>query len=78
MEEEVNGRQRQLEREIACLKDTIWRLTSRVCVVESFLKNKYGNIYCLCSRCSKNIADSQDFFSMGPSRHLVAGLSLTN
>ncbi|CAG7722466.1 unnamed protein product [Allacma fusca] len=44
MDEEANTRQRHLEREIACLKDTIWRLTSRVCVVETFLKNKYGQI----------------------------------
>ena len=44
MEEELNGRQRQLEREIECLKDTIWRLTSRVCVIESFLKNKHGKL----------------------------------
>lgn len=35
-------RQQTLEKEMAVLKDTVWRLTGRVFVLESFLSEKFG------------------------------------
>jgi hypothetical protein len=35
-------RQQSLEKEMSVLKDTVWRLTGRVFVLESFLSEKFG------------------------------------
>jgi len=35
-------RQQTLEKEVSLLKDTIWRLTGRVYVLETFLSDKFG------------------------------------
>ena len=37
-------RQQTLEKEVSVLKDTIWRLTGRVYVLETFLSDKFGMI----------------------------------
>lgn len=38
-------RQQTLEKEVSVLKDTIWRLTGRVYVLETFLSDKFGEFY---------------------------------
>lgn len=35
-------RQQTLEKEVSLLKDTIWKLTGRIYVLETFLGDKFG------------------------------------
>lgn len=37
-------RQQSLEKELSLLKDTVWRLTGRIFVLESFLSEKFGKL----------------------------------